>query len=928
METVHTRYKLRALIEHTGETISSGHYVAVTKPDNSEGELWCCYSDTFHEPMCWKQVKQHQAYLLLYEKENSQPHDPRDQKMDIEEVNEAEQSKAISPSNDEAMLQELDTLSRKEQSKGLRNHLIGELDTLTSQQWSRVSGDESVFLKCLVKKEAERITYERISVAAKSQLKLRGGATTKEEGVKQKSSKKRDRKTGDEEQQPCLLRKPPGDTDEAPLPKRRNTNKLSSETEKKEELEANNEKSSQAQDAKYPSEDREDIEMIGHEKNEPEGSAHEMLTSTDGDKTEKSISERWDTDAELKKEKMLKAKLIDRANTTQRITEAVQLLLKENKVKESDPVIKNPAQVPVHQPERERESDRTNTAHSQPDVSIWRNSNVPKPSSLPWTYIDQDTPSQSQAGNLESRNGETQIENLMSENKPQAEDVPEETDVDMTASRSTRTRPHAELNVTYKNLEEWKKSVIQHLTYLKAELGEDMQLWRQEVARTTVKELVNSLESSLIGVFADVEKLKTTTKELLQVSQRKAEVMQGICAKILTPKESEELKRELQDILSNCWVPSPTPSSFRGNTPIAARPIQDHLMDIDDSLTTHKGRNHTTRLNHCTSTHAAEPTNAADAPNRPRIWELHETAQEQHTHGHFNYLRKCWEEQIALPLAGPQKRNMYSFKNALVATGYDKIVITWQGMFYEVSEDNIELGNMTRKISPDDEVCKWVTEGVTVFKWKPHHRHILRRHRFAIRSLKPGWMDRKVFKPTKYYIHVYQTKIERAWNDLRTLHSRTMAQHLSQNWGRQYWPRSIDIKLIQNERTRDKSFRSLSNQVNSKPLWNPPDTSTIRSSISSLTTKSSRLRRNFRRSSGNTTSKSRRHVQRRVIQQSRNRPLKQVLRERRLSMTNKSNQRRINKSNASRKSSNLQDFAEMLEQISRDVNLLKSKIDL
>ena len=72
-DRTYTHYKLRAVIVHIGKTISSGHYVALTKPHNSEGKLWCHYSDTCRESMSWKQVKQHQAYLLLYEKENTNP---------------------------------------------------------------------------------------------------------------------------------------------------------------------------------------------------------------------------------------------------------------------------------------------------------------------------------------------------------------------------------------------------------------------------------------------------------------------------------------------------------------------------------------------------------------------------------------------------------------------------------------------------------------------------------------------------------------------------------------------------------------------------------------------------------------------------------------------------------------------------------------
>ena len=82
---------------------------------------------------------------------------------------------------------------------------------------------------------------------------------------------------------------------------------------------------------------------------------------------------------------------------------------------------------------------------------------------------------------------------------------------------------------------------------------------------------------------------------------------------------------------------------------------------------------------------------------------------------HFEYLKKCWNEQIELPLSQPQKRNIYSYKNALVATGYEKILVTWQGMFYEVSDMDIELGNLSRAHSQDYGVQKWVAEGVTVF---------------------------------------------------------------------------------------------------------------------------------------------------------------------------------------------------------------------
>ena len=44
-------------------------------------------------------------------------------------------------------------------------------------------------------------------------------------------------------------------------------------------------------------------------------------------------------------------------------------------------------------------------------------------------------------------------------------------------------------------------------------------------------------------------------------------------------------------------------------------------------------------------------------------------------------------------------------------------------------------------------------------------------------------------EPDKYYLHVYQTKIEYQKYDLRTLNSRRIAEDLKKRCGCRYWPR-------------------------------------------------------------------------------------------------------------------------------------------
>ena len=146
-------------------------------------------------------------------------------------------------------------------------------------------------------------------------------------------------------------------------------------------------------------------------------------------------------------------------------------------------------------------------------------------------------------------------------------------------------------------------------------------------------------------------------------------------------------------------MPSPTPSSLKVDTNSLK---EDHIESKKMNWT---AQNNVQEINQprLTKTTMMNPpvpgnwtprtaNNSLNIDKRPRkLWEPEID--------HFQYLKKCWDEQIELSLSVPQKRNIYSFKNALVATGYEKILVMWQGMFYEVSKMDIELHNLSRAFS-------------------------------------------------------------------------------------------------------------------------------------------------------------------------------------------------------------------------------------
>ena len=120
-----------------------------------------------------------------------------------------------------------------------------------------------------------------------------------------------------------------------------------------------------------------------------------------------------------------------------------------------------------------------------------------------------------------------------------------------------------------------------------------------------------------------------------------------------------------------------------------------------------------------------------------------------------------------------------------------------------------------------------------------------------------------------------------------------------------------------------KKLRSSWHQLNVKSPWQPPDTSAMQSSISSLTNQSGRWRRKLRRRLWDNTEWSSEQMRGRNTQHGRKRSSKPVQRER-----GRRRSEHSTRTTASRRSYNDRDLSQVLQQISRDVNLLKSRINL
>ena len=76
------RYELKGVIEHSGNTTKEGHYTAYVR----EGESWMQWDDETSAAIPWREVKDKQAYILIWERCEDEDEEHRannDQKFEI-----------------------------------------------------------------------------------------------------------------------------------------------------------------------------------------------------------------------------------------------------------------------------------------------------------------------------------------------------------------------------------------------------------------------------------------------------------------------------------------------------------------------------------------------------------------------------------------------------------------------------------------------------------------------------------------------------------------------------------------------------------------------------------------------------------------------------------------------------------------------------
>ena len=179
---------------------------------------------------------------------------------------------------------------------------------------------------------------------------------------------------------------------------------------------------------------------------------------------------------------------------------------------------------------------------------------------------------------------------------------------------------------------------------------------------------------------------------------------------------------------------------------------------------------------------------------------------------HFAWLKKQFEQCFGLSADSYKRRPIYSFDGVKLAEGFNKVVATWQGLYFELKGEDILFELLDRDLNTARGITTYSTKGVQIFKLhREDVRTTPRAHRFAVIPSGNPTQPCNPLKVGKFYVHVYQTKVKLAVNLMKTLNSKSIARTLKQMYGIRYLPRPRDLPHEPNpQESKDQQNISLS----------------------------------------------------------------------------------------------------------------------
>ena len=204
---------------------------------------------------------------------------------------------------------------------------------------------------------------------------------------------------------------------------------------------------------------------------------------------------------------------------------------------------------------------------------------------------------------------------------------------------------------------------------------------------------------------------------------------------------------------------------------------------------------------------------------------------------HFDWMKKRFKDCFGLPTEMYKRRSLFSFDGVELAKGYRRVVATWQGLYYELKDQDINFNGLHQDFNTAWGKSTLTTKGVTLFKLSRRDTRITPRpHRFAVVRKGNPTTPCNPLKVGCWYVHVYQTKIS-INGVLKTLNSKAIAKKLKEMWGLHYLHRPSDIDQMPNQQPNpptDLRRQHNQNQYEFRPTYPSNNPNERRSNVQQI----------------------------------------------------------------------------------------------
>ena len=249
------------------------------------------------------------------------------------------------------------------------------------------------------------------------------------------------------------------------------------------------------------------------------------------------------------------------------------------------------------------------------------------------------------------------------------------------------------------------------------------------------------------------------------------------------------------------WLPS-------HDAPRWAHPLIDFLKDLRiDIASLKKEMLEIKRISTSTQPGNAKTTSSSAKPSLPISQQLQSNqpnsmdidspepnlsdSADQVIPPHASFLHECFKRRIGISPHHRSHTTITSFDGEYIATGFNKILPTYQGYYVELDHSDILWANLEKLDTPDFGEESWHSPGLIVFRrTRKDTRTSPQAHRFALKPCPELVHPCNPLRLDKWYIHAYQVRFI-VKNQYRSLNSRRMSTRLNALFPN-YHPRGKD----------------------------------------------------------------------------------------------------------------------------------------